>query len=344
MKKLALMLATFSTAFTPEMASALSRPTVRYTGYIYGVKTPADLADKVAANLTRDTTGRTLIDPEQCKRQKEAGCAAPINYLESFQKHDPQAGLTSVSQLPDYMRSLTLNCNMKGVYQMDRIIYAGSGVGKTDVSGMSRSFLSGECAWVNPETGRAALAQNCTNPVGQRIDLVCVLYNFETRSSSEFAVIWERVRRKDDPCFAFRKASRMYEPDSPKAVWQHVRPGCIGKPCDFGPFNRMYGYTTASQGQIPLAGPGVYQFRLSPDEILAICVKSGDRQLPHTSFTAGGRWRQDYEQHSGTMQTRVFYTLREAKAAGHGFGEPKSLFLYAADKAEERQITGSFAR
>jgi hypothetical protein len=343
MNKLALVLAATSTVFTPEMAMAAQTKS-RFTGYIYGVKSPQELADKVEKKLAQDPTGRTLIDPDQCRRSREAGCAAPINYLESFQKHDPQAGLTSVSELPAYMRRLILDCNVKGVYQMDRIVYSGGSLGKTDVSGMSRSFLKGECAWVNPETGRPALAQNCTNPVGQRIDIVCVLYNFESRAPAEFAVIWERIRRKDDPCFAFRKASRMYEPDSPKAVWQHVRPGCIGKPCDFGPYNRLYGYTAAAQGQIPLSGPGVYQFRLSPDEILAICMKSGDRQHPHTSFTAGGRWKQDYELHNGTMQVRVHYTMRESKAAGFDMNEPKGLFLYAADKAEEAQIRGAFSK
>lgn len=313
-----------------------------YKGFYYGAENPAEIADLVERSLARDPSGRTLISAENCRTR--GGCAAPINYLESFQTHDPHGGWT-LENLAEKLRTLVIKHDVKGKYQMDRIVYGGSGSpGRTDVSGMSRTFARGEAAWVNPETGRPVLAENCANPVGQRIDIVCVYVNFEVRNPSEYAVAWERVRRQDDPCFAFRKTTALYQADTPTTVWQTVRPGCIGKPCDFGPFNRLYGYTAASQGTVELQGPGTYQFRLSPDEVLALCVKTTDSRSP-SSFTAGAIWQQDYaRQIDGAMHARIFYDTNDMGRAGLTLGQPKARMFWASDAAAEAAIYRSFER
>ncbi|MES2668161.1 MAG: hypothetical protein V4644_00500 [Patescibacteria group bacterium] len=146
----------------------------RFTGYYYGIRDQNHLADLIEEALRRNPDGTEMIDAARCLAN--SSCAAPVNYLESFQAHDPDAGLTSVSQLPAYLRSLVVDCTIDRahVFEMDRIILRpGQDVGVADVSGMSRTFHKGECAYVNPRTRRPVLAQDCANPIGGMLEEPC---------------------------------------------------------------------------------------------------------------------------------------------------------------------------
>lgn len=308
-------------------------------GYYYGAKNPGQIADLVEKSLARDPSGKTMLDAAKCRR--DGSCAAPINYVESFQSHDPQAQVT-LQNLVAYLRSLVIDCTVKGKFQMDLIVWTGGSLGRTKVNGLARKFLKNECAWVNPETRRPVLAQNCANPVGQQLEIVCVYINFETRDSAERAVAWERIKRATDPCFAFRKVSKLYEADSPTATWHNIKPGCIGKPCTFDNYNRTFGYRQKSQGMIPLGGPGFYQIRLSPEEILALCLKSWDHGPVRSSFTAGARWQQDYRKVGREWHTRVYYGSSELAADNLTISGPKGLLFWASSVEDERKIIGSY--
>jgi len=315
---------------------------VRYTGYFYGLDHPRELADLIEAALERDPSGRTMLDRNKCRI--DGSCAAPINYLESFQQKDPHGGWT-LENMAEKMRTLRLDCDMEGIYQMDRIrVRPGASLGETDLNGMSRSFETDECAWVNPETGRPVLAENCTNPVGVRIDLVCVYVNIEVRDSNEYALIWQRRVRADDPCFAYRRVTRVFEPDTPSAQWHEVPRGCIGRPCDFTAVNEALGGPHVAQGQIPLDSPGLYQVRLSPDELPVFCVKY---RLPNgdvrSSFAVGVRWSQDYlTRVEDERHARIFYSSGELRTQGIGFNQAGGLAFWASTREDEAAIRRGF--
>lgn len=321
---------------------AQAQERVRYTGYYYGLETPSELADLVEANLRQHADGRTMLDAARCRAN--GSCAAPINYLESFQQKDPHGGWT-LENMAQKMRTLRLDCDMDGIYQMDRIRVApGSSLGTTDLNGMNRAFADGECAWVNPDTGRPVLAENCTNPVGVRIDLVCVYVNIEVRQPEEFALIWQRRVRADDPCFAYRRVTRLFEPDTPNAQWRQVPRGCIGRPCDFTAVNQALGGPHVAQGQIPLDSPGLYQVRISPDELPVFCVKfrQSDGSIM-SSFAVGVRWSEDYLTRVGNQRhARIYYQSSELRAAGHAFNGSGGLAFWASTREDEAAIRRGF--
>ncbi len=310
---------------------------VRYTGYYYGLDNPTELAVLIDRALESDPTGKTMINAAKCL--EDGSCAAPINYLESFQAKDPHGGWT-MENLAEKLRTLVRDCDMEGVYQMDRVKVQGPGLGLTDLNGMTRSFEDGECAWVNPATGRPVLAGKCTNPVGQRVDLKCVYVNIEVRDPREFGVVWARYEEETDPCFAYRRVSRLYEPDSPTAQWQEVPNDCIGRPCDLTDVNRALGRHQVADGTIPLDSPGNYQVRLSPDELLVLCLKLRDRGTVTSSFASGVRWQQDYQLVGREWHARVYYRSDEAVNDGHSLSGPRGLTFWAADRQAEAQMRG----
>ncbi|MDQ1299972.1 MAG: hypothetical protein QG636_640 [Patescibacteria group bacterium] len=310
----------------------------QYKGYYYGAQSPTEIAVLVERSLATDPTGRTMLDAAKCRR--DGSCAAPINYVESFRAHDPRGNVT-LQNLGAYLRSLRIDCTISGRYQMDRIIFRSGTLGQTDVNGMSRSFLRNECAWVNPETGRPVLAQNCANPVGMEVNLECVYENIEVRNPAESSVIWSRYNRENDPCFAYRRVSRLYEPDSPRAVWQEVPNGCVGRPCDFTAVNRSLGRQQVAQGEIQLDSPGFYQIRLSPDELLVLCLKLRvNGQVVGSSFASGTRWQQDYQRIGREWHARVYYESDEVVADGLTLNGPRGLTFWASDREDEAVMNG----
>ncbi len=308
-----------------------------YKGYYYGASSPQEIATLVERSLAIDPTGRTMLDAAKCRR--DGSCAAPINYVESFQARYPRDGVT-LQTLVAYLRRLVIRCNFVGEYQMDRIIYRSGSLGRTDVNGMSRAFLRQECAWTNPDTGLPVLAQNCANPVGQRVDLHCVIVNVEVTDPRENALIWARYRREDDECFAYRKVTTLYEPDSPTAVWTPVQNGCIGRPCDFTDVNRALGATQQAQGELMIDEPGTYQIRLSPDELLVLCSKLLDRGIVRSSFAVGVRWQQDYQLIQGQWHARVYHESAQAAADGITLNQPRGLAFWASNRQAEAEMRG----
>lgn len=308
---------------------------IRYTGYYYGLNNPSELAALIEESLRQDPTGRTMLNAAKCRQ--DGSCGAPINYLESFQDKDPHGGWT-LENMAQNLRSLVIDCEVEGVYQMDRIRVVGNAsLGETDLNGMSRTFED-DCAWVNPSTGRPVLARRCTNPVGQRIDIVCVYVNVEVRDPSERELIWQRRVREDDECFAYRRVDAVYTPDSPSARWQEVPRDCVDRPCDFTAVNQVLGDpAVVAQGTIPVQ-PGIYQVRLSPDEYLVLCLKRFlGRDAVSSSFANGVRWDQDYLRLVGRERhARVYYESNEFESNDLEHDEAGALAFYASDVEDER--------
>jgi hypothetical protein len=126
------------------------------------------LAQILADALVRDPSGIKLIDAAKCAR--DGSCATPLAYLEAFQRYDPAAGLTTVSQLPGYVRSLVMDCTIKGRFMMaDIYLRSLTAMVRVETARMSRFIGNAECVFKNPKTGQPVIAQRCANPVGKRV-------------------------------------------------------------------------------------------------------------------------------------------------------------------------------
>lgn len=325
-------------ASSPAAANGARATPSRYTGYYYDAPNPGVIADLWEKSIAKDPSGKTMLDAAKCK--KDGSCGAPLNYLQSFQAHDPYGNWT-LENGPQKLRQLVKDCTIQGTLQMDRIERA---TGRTDINGMSRILnkANGECAWVNPETRMPVLAEHCANPIGVRVDLNCVYVDVNVVEPNEFAFIWARYVRPTDRCFSVRRTSRLFEPDSPSAAWVTVTPGCLGIPCNMANDTAFFKEEDVAHGQIRIDQPGTYQFRLEPGEKLLLCLKlRGENGIVSSSFGNRVRWQMDYLKRVGREQhARVYYQTNEMKAEGRTFDGPGGLAFYASTREDEAKMQG----
>lgn len=137
-----------------------------------GLDNPAQLALLVEANLAKDPSGASMLDPARCSAPHWS-CAAPADYLKIIRQFDPGATvngqpLTSVDQLPAFLRKLVVRKAPSGEYWMACMRKATPSSDWEPLANcVARAFHPGEHAWVDPDTGNVVLAQDCTNPVGK---------------------------------------------------------------------------------------------------------------------------------------------------------------------------------
>jgi hypothetical protein len=137
-----------------------------------GLKSPAELAALVEANLAKDSSGAAMLDPARCSAPHWS-CAAPADYLKIIREFDPDATvngepLTRVDQLPAFFRKLRVENAPSGEYWMACMRKATPSSDWEPLDNcVARVFHPGEKAWTDPDTGRVVLAQDCTNPVGK---------------------------------------------------------------------------------------------------------------------------------------------------------------------------------
>lgn len=128
---------------------------------------PEELARKMERALAADPQGN----------QKLEGCyAAPIHFLIAFQNDagDPGAGLTSVSELPAYIRSLVVMATPEGEeFRTSCLHEAPNGVLGVTMNCLQREPRDGEVMYGNPVTGKIVLWSSCVNPgFGPPMDIV----------------------------------------------------------------------------------------------------------------------------------------------------------------------------
>jgi hypothetical protein len=138
----------------------------RHERFDTGNAKPLALEIKIEASLARDKVGNDKIDPIRCQPNGDS-CATPRMYLEMFKRADPGAKLTSVSELPAFLKKLVITDAPKGHFWMACLVNKGGIVAVWNC--MSREFHLGEHAWMDPITGAIVLAEDCTNPVGERV-------------------------------------------------------------------------------------------------------------------------------------------------------------------------------
>ena len=127
-----------------------------------GLHNPTELATLVEASLAHDATGNYKLSGVRCG--PHGSCATPMNYLRAFQNIDVTAGLTSVSQLPQYLREAKIVEGPKGSWGMYCLVPASGGKWTEKSRCLNRHFKTGEHGWVS-RTGKLILAEDCTNPI-----------------------------------------------------------------------------------------------------------------------------------------------------------------------------------
>jgi len=132
-----------------------------------GVGTQDQLAAKIERSLAADSGGNRKL--EECY-------AAPIHFLLAFQQADPEAGLTSVSQLPAYVRKLVATeVDRTTEYKASCIQERTRGGDVVNMGCVTRTVREGEVIYSNPDTDTRVLWGACANPgFAETLDVVVV--------------------------------------------------------------------------------------------------------------------------------------------------------------------------
>lgn len=269
----------------PEEAVTETKPKVattkpRNTGFYYGLKDPSELAKLVEENLWNDPTGKTMINPDKCL--KDGSCASPHDYLVMFQENDPEAGLTSVAQLPAFLRSLVKVKAGSGEYQMACL----EGAGHTpNLHCMRRPFKPDEMAWADPKSNRLVLAEHCTNPIEKPVEprqCMEIMVTIKGESSMKFAHLGPA--KVQDSCLALRKVGEGAIP-----LQEYV-----GE-CDFSAAAAYFGERAREVYCVPVT-PGTY--------ILTVAAKPyGEPKTRHWWVFC---WSDEDDVSSNTMRVRDY--------------------------------------
>ncbi len=246
--------------------------------FMKGVVNSSDLANRIEVALVRDPEGVMLLDPDFCK--KSGSCASPKDYLEMFQISDPKAGLTTVAQVPAFLRSLKIENAPSGEYWLACLKPHGKSY-KPVLHCVSRKFKKGEKVWVDPKTKRIVLASDCTNPVEKEVPPDCVEIHYFTRPGDtivRFALLGPKTISND--CVGLKRAG---EEDEFERWWEDE---CEVRGCDFSEDVRVVGQPVQMMGSY-IPEPGEHILRLpvlvtekeSPFRVV-LCLERGNPGLP----------------------------------------------------------------
>jgi len=276
--------------------------------FLRGVNSPAELASRVEASLALDPSGRAIIDDERC--MNGGSCASPENFRQMFQEADPEAGLTSVSQVPAFLRSLTVVPAPTGEYWMACLKLSSKGTYEPVLHCLSRRFKPGEKAWIDSATRRIVLASDCTNPVERAVEEECAYISFTTKNSdTSVRFTYTGPKAVESDCFALKRAGE----DDFEPWW---RDHCPIAGCDFSGFAAFVGQPSWDVGSFAVTRTGKNVLRVPAEFALpgsvyrtALCL---DRGRAH-SDSIGVRWF-DYRMKSGANTATLFYSKEEVPA------------------------------
>ncbi|MFA5998267.1 MAG: hypothetical protein WC814_02680 [Candidatus Paceibacterota bacterium] len=293
--------------------------------FFRGINNPAELEGKIEASLAKNPKGTSMLDPERCKR--DGSCATPLNYLEALKQVDPGAHLTSVAQVPGFLRTLQVIDAPVGEYWISCLKPSGRGTYRAVLHCLSRSFKKGEKAWVDPKTNKIVFASDCTNPVEKPVKEECVYIPFITKSVNtvvRFAAVGPADIRKDDDCLAVKAAG-----DTEFERWWADK--CASVYCDFSAPAAVVGQRILVIGSYE-PKPGEHILRLPKYFaekgslfVTLLCIENTKMtwpELPNQSAsreqiaewiaghsdTIGVRWHDYRVTQSGRREARVFYT------------------------------------
>ena len=311
MKKLLLagasVLATLAFATTalaseapPTVAAAVAHTPSVGDSYYRGT-TPHELAVIMRAYFLahpNDLEGKGLLDPEKCHLPVGRSCASAWDYLISFQHSDPDAGLTSVGQLPDFLDSLVLVIPEDSEYNMDALTPVGEDVFSPNLGVLARKFQvdpttgKREAAYGDPKHGnKIVFAVNCGNPV---------------QSIHDGPVVTGGFGDKDHPCWhahVFGNAHDNFHvvvlltpgeslaEDKKTCLATFPKP-CPGlKGCDFSDTERVSKMLVFKTGDMEDIADGDHVIDVPPGWTIAICRKGYRTQhLIPADYKNGEAW------------------------------------------------------
>lgn len=316
------------------MVSAATAAT--WKPFLHGVTSPADLANKIQASLVKDRTGKSMIDPERCKR--DGSCATPLNYLEALQKVNSGAHLKNVNEIHDFLRTLQVIDAPVGKYWISCLKPDGAGY-KAEIHCLERSFKKGEKAWIDPKTNVIVFASDCTNVVEKPVSpkQVCAEIYFFARTGD--TVVRHTPMGSpafEDDCFAIKKVGET-EFRSP---W---RDDCASVHCTFAANEAHLNKKAWKLASYELV-PGEYVVRVpvsfakSSEYVMAFCIERTKMpwpEFPPTGYTLEQRneyakqrdewiaghsdvvyvWQNAYRVgNDGVPRARIYYTESEVSA------------------------------
>jgi len=136
-----------------------------------GLGSPELLAAKTERSLASDPSGNQVLQ----------GCAAnPRLFLEAFQLADPEAGLTMVSELPAYIRSLVPmdpRAGPNAEFETSCLKDSAAGVRSVDMACITRPIRRGETVYGNPRTRKLVILSSCANPGVAEANVIVVTAN-----------------------------------------------------------------------------------------------------------------------------------------------------------------------
>lgn len=242
-----------------------------------GYTDPKHLARVMRKSQITDPEGKLPVNSDRCLPNGYS-CASARQYLEGFQKADPDANLRSVGQLPDYLDTLVPGYP-QGEYWMAGIRKYTRGK-IWDWDSLSRKLETGERAWKNPKTGKFVLAGKCTNPMGLLVEpnkCVEVHYYLERNDEIHIGLLGPDALPRST-CLAILKAG--------ETEWSNViRDECPRAGCDYSGPARALGnltvqpalrvsYKAEKSGWHKLRLP---RFMLQTEDVLIFCVIKPDR-------------------------------------------------------------------
>lgn len=244
-----------------------------------GYRSPKELAQAMRAVLARDPHGITPVSAK-CLPNKYS-CASVSDYLLGFQKADPDAELTHVSQVPGYLDTLVKDVPPDEYWMA--CLKKGSGLFIWNC--LSRKLKPQEFAWKNPVTGRTVLAGDCTNPMGEPVKPPdCVIIEYYLKEGDEVHIgLLGPDRLPESTCTAILKAG--------ETEWSNVLlDECPRRGCDFrGPAHDMR-LSVQRDIRVSYAGQeGVHRLRLpafmlTSLDYVAFCVVKPDRTQSRASL------------------------------------------------------------
>lgn len=141
-------------------ASAHAAP--RGNAFCKNAGTPTHLAALVEQSLAKDASGNTPLDPAACHQARPA---TPNDFMAVLKVSDPDSGVSYVSQLPSYFRSL-VRVKVYGEYWSACLAPRGKRWIPLP-NCVARKLHTGEPAWGNPVTHKPVLQGDCSNPMQQ---------------------------------------------------------------------------------------------------------------------------------------------------------------------------------
>ena len=279
-----------------------------------GMKDPDELARRMDVALVADSAGNHKL--EKCM-------ATPSLFLKAFQQADPGAGLTSVSQLPGYVRSLEVLPTKKGMeYETSCLLEAEGGAMSVDMVCVTRPLRGNEVVYGNPVTRVGVLMQSCVNPGAVEVPPIvvdapaCLEVRFPSNAGDSIRFAYIGPRLLSGRCHKYAFVGRAVTHDTPEECPDSYEKMINGRKvkvvCSWDEVEQAVSGLLGAPSQVQNVsgsfvanGDGTNSWYLPPDALdgeAVICW-----ELPDGTFRTLGVRRGDYIENVATITRQWVY-------------------------------------